>query len=490
MIGPLPGPVLLSCSGLPRRSSGRTTLVSLSVTFQEFAQCTEGQIQQGDPTLLMQGISLDTRTLRPGEVFLALPGERCNGHAFVKTACQRGAQGIIVQRPPLPAWLEGYRGVVVLVPHTLRALQSLARAVRRRSQAVIIGVSGSNGKTTTKEMLAEILTPHLPVLVTRGNLNNQIGLPMTLLGLTPEHRLAVLEVGVSSREEMQQLVEVAAPTIGLLTNIGKAHLAGFGSVDGVFAAKRVLLDALPMTGRAIINLDDPFLAPLASHLSCPTLTFGLVPEAQIRAADIQETPEGFSFTLEVERAEAQVTLHGLGRFNVMNALAAAAAACAVERPLSEIVQGLQRFQPTAMRMQPVMTASGALLINDAYNANPSSMRAAIDAFCRRYTSRTRYLVLGDMLELGSASAVEHRALGAWLAGLPIAGLFVTGVEAQAVGQGAREAHLPAERIQYEEDHQLLAEHVRARLTPGAAIFFKASRAVHLEAVIRQLMEDR
>ncbi|MBI3292957.1 MAG: UDP-N-acetylmuramoyl-tripeptide--D-alanyl-D-alanine ligase [Elusimicrobia bacterium] len=464
-----------------------TDLLNDTVTFQEFALLTQGQVHgSGDPSHPMGRLSLDTRTLQVSEVFLALKGTRFDGHDFVEAACRRGAQGLIVERLPAMSVLQGYRGVVVRVPDTLDALQTLARAIRGRSHATVIGISGSNGKTTAKEMLAAILTPLFPTLVTKGNQNNQIGVPLTLLELTPDHHLAVLEIGISTLEEMRRLLRLAAPSIGMLTNIGKAHLAGLGTLAGVFAAKRMLLDALPATGCAIVNLDDPWLAPLASQLPCRIVTFGETPGAQVQGSEVQEDRDAIDFTLRLEGTSARVKLPVLGRFNISNALAAAAAARAVGATHQQIVEGLQRFTPTAMRMERVVIPGGTILINDAYNANPTSMRSAIEGFCQAYPDRKRYLVLGDMLELGSASKHEHRMLGAWLAGLPIAGLFLIGPEAKTIAQGAREAGLPAERAVSEDDFERLENLIRPHLAPDAAFLFKASRAVRLEAVVHQL----
>lgn len=459
----------------------------IPLTFQEVASLTGGAIQQGRPSQPMGRLSLDTRTLQPGEVFLAFKGSRHDGHNFLEVACQRGAQGLIVDRWPAQAALTRYQGVVLRVPATLTALQGMARAVRQRVQATIIGISGSNGKTTTKDMLGAILTPLASTLVAQGNLNNQIGLPLTVLDLSPEHRFGVLELGVSSREEMQRLIEIAAPTIGVLTNIGKAHLAGFGSVAGVFAAKRLLWDALPSAGCAVVNLDDPWLSPLTTQLACRIITFGERPDAQVRGTDVEETAEGLHVTLTIERASARVMLATLGRFQTQNALAAAATAHAVAVPLPQIVQGLQRFQPPAMRMQRILTQGGAMLVNDAYNANPSSMRVAIQDFCRAFADRERYLVLGDMLELGVESTKEHETLGAWLAEFPLAGLFVMGAEAEAIVQGALTAGMSSDRMFVARTPEQLVKHVRSHLTPAVAVLFKASRGMRLETAVNRLV---
>jgi len=469
------------------------------LTVRDILQAAHGNLISGYPTTLCERVSIDTRTLRPGDVFFALRGPRFNGHQFVIVAAQKRAQAVVLQRldPDLRLAAQSAPDLIQ-VPDTLAALQDLARFVRSRARkTTFIGLSGSNGKTTTKEMLAAVLRRVGKTLSTRGNLNNHIGLPLMLTELEPDHQYALLEMGTSKIGDMDLLVDLVQPKVGLITNVGKDHLEFFGSPEGVLEVNRKLFDALPRDGAAIINLEDPLLRNFSGRLACRTVTYGRLPEAQVRATDIVASPTPLRFTLVIGKDKVPVTLQALGEIQVLNAMAAAATAHALEISATEIAAGLGSFKPAAMRMEVYPRPDGTMIINDAYNANPSSMHASIESFCRSYPDRPRWLVLGDMRELGDVSRQEHEDLGRWIVTQAVDRVFLYGRDTRYVLEGlsSQKYHGAVER--YRKKRYLIEaveRHLKMAPKPAAgevrqgrpAILFKASRSLKLEQVSHAL----
>ena len=314
----------------------------------------------------------------------------------------------------------------------------LARYARAKARkTIVIGLTGSNGKTTTKEMLASILRRAGKTLATRGNLNNHIGLPLMLTELEADHRYAVLEMGTSKKGDMDLLVDLVQPQVGLITNVGKDHLEFLGTPEGVLEVNRKLFDELPKSGIAVINLEDPLLKAFAGKLPCKTVTYGRVPEAQVQAIEIASHPLPLRFVLVLGQEKCPVTMNVIGDVQVLNAMAAAAVAHALGIPSKDIVQGLQSFKPAAMRMEVIERSDKTVLVNDAYNANPSSMHASIESFLRSYPDRQRWLVLGDMREFGVIARQEHEELGRWIAGQPVDRVFLYGRDTRFMQKGPR-----------------------------------------------------
>jgi len=335
-------------------------------------------------------------------------------------------------------------------------------------------------------MIAAILDRMGKTLATRGNLNNHLGLPLTLSRLEPDHRFAVLEMGASRPGDIAFLADLGRPRIAVITNIGKAHLEGLGSQDGILKEKRALFDSLPADGVAVINQDDPLLAASANSVACRKVFFGLTALADVRAESIVEEDDAVRFTLNIGGQRMDVKVPLPGQFQVMNALAAAAVAHAAGASLKDIVQGLTSFHPVAMRMEVVKHPSGALLINDAYNANPSSVRASVTSFCHGHGHRPRWLVLGDMRELGTGARQEHHALGQWLATQPLERIFLYGRDTRFVREGLQSKTKTARVDRYHKKRLLLAELERS-LSEKPVILFKASRGMKLEQIITALM---
>jgi UDP-N-acetylmuramoyl-tripeptide--D-alanyl-D-alanine ligase len=449
----------------------------VKASLQYIAAATGGQRAGAD--VECSGVATDSRTLAGGELFFALRGERFDGHDFVAVAAGRGAAAAVVDHPcdvPLPQ---------VVVADTTAALGALAGAWRGRFELPVIGVAGSNGKTTTKELLAAVLAGSGPVLATRGNLNNQIGVPLTLLGLEPGHRHAVIEIGANHPGEVAALARIVRPTIALVTNAGAEHLEGFGSLEGAARAEGELFEALDSAGSAVINADDPFhglwrgLARGARILS-----FGIEAPAELRATSIAGRIEAgaflTSFDLVHEGATEPVCLRLAGRHNVMNAGAAAGAARVAGLSLPAIAAGLGRAVPVAGRLQLKPGRCGAWLIDDSYNANPSSVRAGIDVLCE--LPGEHWLVLGEMAELGAHSLAAHAEVGEYARQRGVTRLIACGAPARA----AVAAFGP--RATWFADVPGLAEAVAAELAPCMTVLVKGSRINRLERVVERLRE--
>jgi UDP-N-acetylmuramoyl-tripeptide--D-alanyl-D-alanine ligase len=443
----------------------------------EVTAATGGRLADGDADF--SGVSIDTRTLERGALFFALRGERFDGHAFLPVAAQKGAAAAVVERA-------GEHGLPqVVVRDVQAALTALAAAWRRRCQATVLGVGGSNGKTTTKELLAAILAEAGPTLATRGNLNNHIGVPLTLLRLEPSHRYAVIEMGANHPGEIAALAAIAAPSIALVTNAGDEHLEGFGNLAGVAHAEGEMYAALPPDGTAVINADDPF-AELWRTMSrgARVLRFGIDAPAEARASAIQGLIERDAFatvfTLTLAGQQARVRLGLAGRHNVLNALGAAAAAHAAGVGLAAIVAGFERTRPVGGRLQLKAGPRGAWLIDDSYNANPSSVRAGIDVLCG--LPGEHWLVLGEMAELGRETEASHVGIGDYARRAGITRLF-------AIGDAARHAVAAfGARAVWFDDAPRLADAVAASLDAGVTVLIKGSRVNRLERVVERLMQ--
>ena len=426
----------------------------------------------------------DSRTVRRGDLFVALTGERFDGHRFVAEALRNGAVGALVRHGfKLPG-----TALLLTVDEPLRALQDLARAHRRRFDIPVIAVSGSNGKTTTKDMIAAILSERFVTLKTEGNLNNHIGVPQTLLRLTARHEAAVIEMGISGPGELARLCEITEPTHGVLTNIGPTHLEGLGDVRAVARAKGEMLDALPAEGMAVLNADDAFYDELSARAHGPVRSFGFSRKADVRALRVEtQGPSSTTVRLAV-RGRARpfsVSLAIGGAHNVANALAAVAAALAVSVGEGAIRAGLARYRPATMRSE-VSRRRGVTILNDCYNANPASMRAALRWVSESKGTGRAIAVLGDMLELGGATQQAHRDMGAEAARLDMDYLLTVGDLAAEIAQGALNAGMPTNQVMMAKDHDAVSERLRGLLRKGDVVLLKGSRGARMECVLEKL----
>jgi UDP-N-acetylmuramoyl-tripeptide--D-alanyl-D-alanine ligase len=449
------------------------------MSLAQFAQLL-GLSYQG-PEAHVTGVSIDSRSLQPGEVFVALKGERMDGHDYIAAAQAAGAVAVLVDRP-----VES-RVPVLQVSDTLKAFWTLAAAWRDQCSAQRIGITGSCGKTSTRGLLASILSCAGPTLASEKSFNNHIGVPLTLLKIRPEHQYAILEIGTNHPGEIAALTHLVKPTVAMITNAGPSHLEGLGSVEGVAREKADIYTQLLPNQTAIINADDAFAdywQTVVNKTSAQTVRFGLSTEADVRAIDLREHAGQTQFDLVYGHDDPLVqTIHLplLGRHNVTNALAAAAAALALNISLIDIERGLAKAQPEARRLVRQTGLAQAAIIDDSYNANPSSVAAAISvlAHCRG----ERVLVLGDMLELGDQSAHYHREVGQLAKAMGIDHLFVLGpasVEtAQAFGSGAR----------HFEDSSALIAAVRPLLHANMTVLVKGSNAMGMNRVALALMQE-
>ncbi len=444
------------------------------------AEATGGRLIRNGVDVKIQGICTNSRVLQPGELFIPLRGPNFDGHDFLAQAAQLGAAACLSEEAvgglPLP---------VVLVPDTLKALGDLAAALRNRFNGPVVGITGTTGKTTTKEMLASILMRTGEGLKSAGNFNNLVGVPLTLFELRPEQKWAVIELGMSERGEITRLTEIASPTIGLITNIGRAHLETLGGIEAVARAKGELFANLPDGGTAIVNVDDEQVRRLPIANGVKRITFGSLAEADVHAEQIAAGNGVVDFLLHLGGDQRRVRLPLPGRHNVMNALAAAAAAWVLEVDIDDIAAGLEAFVPCPGRMELVRLANDILILDDSYNANPLSVRAALDALHDMGRATRRIALLGDMLELGTAAEDLHREVGRIAAGC-VDQLLVFGQLAMEIGHGATEAGLAEECVEAGEDHAAVAARLRELLQPGDRLLVKGSRAMQLEKVVGML----
>jgi UDP-N-acetylmuramoyl-tripeptide--D-alanyl-D-alanine ligase len=422
-------------------------------------------------------VCTDSRTLKPGALFVALRGPNFDGAAFVQAAAAQGAIGALVERAT-PGVLPQ-----VLVPNTLSALQELARNWRADFTLPVVAVAGSNGKTTAKEMTAAILSRMGLCMATHGNLNNHIGVPVTLMRLEASHRSAVIEMGANAIGDVAALMRIAQPTVGLITNAGAEHLEGFGNLDGVAKGEGETVACLGADGTAIINADDAYAGYWRGVSGAKRIvTFGVHHDADFTAKNIFQGIErgefATRFTLLCPLGERAIMLKAGGAHNIGNALAAAAAASAAGASLEDITLGLADFRAVSGRLQLKAGTRGAWIIDDSYNANPSSVRAAMEVL-RSLTGPT-WLVLGDMAELGESSQDSHAHIGSYARDCGIKRLFAMGpLSSRAVetfGSGG----------EWFSDAESLTRRLQAELAPGVTVLIKGSRINRLERVVQAL----
>lgn len=425
------------------------------------------------PSVRFNGVTQDTRNLRPQDLYVALKGERFDGHAFLRKAASLGAAGALVSE------LADLALPQVLVDDSLLGLQALARGWLDRFDTRVIGVTGSNGKTTVKQMLAAILEPVGPTLATHGNLNNHIGLPLTLLRLREQHRYAVLEMGASKPGDIAELVGIAAPHVAVITHAAAAHLEGFGSLEGVARTKGEIYSGLRDDGVAVINVDDAHAGlwrELAGVHRC--LSFGLDTPADVTAREIRMDGAQMSFTLRLPDDETEVRLPVIGRHNVMNALAAAAVAQALGCTARQIADGLARLEPAPGRMTPRIASCGARLFDDSYNANPTSLAAALSVLGQQ--DGHRWLALGNMNELGSDAVAAHRKAGEQARAAGVERLFVVGDLAIHAAEGFGSGAVAADSMEQ------MIEQVSESLDDTVCLLIKGSRGARMERLVQAL----
>jgi UDP-N-acetylmuramoyl-tripeptide--D-alanyl-D-alanine ligase len=439
----------------------------------------------------IRGAAVDSRLVRPGNVFVALPGERTDGHRFLPAAVAAGAAAIVVSRAPTPPEMAALRDVtVLLVGDGIRALGAIAAAWRARFDPIVVGVTGSIAKTSTKEAVAAVLGRRFRTLRNEGNRNNEIGLPLTLLELRPEHEAAVLEMGMYVGGEIRDLAALGRPSVGVVTAVQPVHLSRIGTIDAVERAKGELVEALPDAasgGIAVLNADDPRVARMATRTSARVARYGFGDGADVTAIEIASAGfDGMRFMLRLgDGRSVRVATPAFGRMAVHNALAAAAVGDAVGLTLDEIAAGLASGW-SAPHRAAVVRAGDVTIVDDSYNASPASVRAALELLGG--LPGRRIAVLGEMLELGDAAREGHRSVGE-AAAATVELLVVVGSGASGIAEGARAAGLPADSVVEVPDREAAGDVLRRRLRPADVVLVKASRGIELDLLVDALVEE-
>jgi UDP-N-acetylmuramoyl-tripeptide--D-alanyl-D-alanine ligase len=459
------------------------------LTAKELLKATRGGLLRGGSDWFCRGISIDTRTLAAGNLFVALAGENFDGHDYLATAAERGAAGFLIRADASEKLISAPKDLPAIgVPDTLQALGAIARDWRQRFPIPVVAITGSSGKTTTKEMVAAIASCSRNILKTEGNLNNRIGLPLTLLRLREEHEIAIVEMGTNSPGEIATLAAIAGPDVALITNIGPAHIEGLGSLEAIREEKGSLFEIMAGQGTAIINRDDPAIGVLAGRWRGKQMTFGVDPGAEVTARKVEPAgPDGVRFNLVIDGINIPVFLAAAGGHNVRNALAAAAVAWTLGFDRSEIRAGLAAFRPVPGRTEIRRLGNGAFLIIDTYNANPASVREALKTLQGLRGNGGAVVILGDMLELGERSEEWHEEIGDLLADANIQDLFLKGSLTKALAAGAIRRGFPADRIMFFDDPQKVVSLLRSRLEKGDWILIKGSRKMKMEAVAENII---
>lgn len=460
------------------------------ITVREVVSATGGRQVSGSPDEFIGGLSTDSRRMIPGHIFLALKGERYNGHNFLDKAINAGAAGVIVESGAvIPKEISTNGLAVITVSSTLKALGDLALWWRKQWGARVIAITGSNGKSTTKEMVASILSLKANTMKSPGNFNNLIGLPLAILSLEEDHRMAVLEMGMNRRGEIARLTRIAEPDIGLITNVAKAHLEGLGDLNGVIRAKGELLREISKESTVILNGDDELTSGLASTFSGPITTFGFGKMNQIRAGEIEKSGDGtqtFNIYIEDERVNVKINLPGI--HNVFNALGGAAIAFCLSIPKELIAQGLGNFKALKGRFQIIGLNGGIQIVDDTYNANPSSLMAAFQAI-KDLKGQGLIVGLGEMLELGKEASKYHFDAGQLIADMGARYLVVLGEHGRQIIEGAYKRGMSIEKTHLATTHTEMIDAIKKQAREGDIVFLKGSRKMELDKVVEAIKNE-
>lgn len=452
---------------------------------------TGGELLQGDPGGCFCRFIIDSRQAKGEELFFPLQGEKENGHRYIIHALNNGASGSLIEKRFLSDFYSaGFPGgkVVIVVDESLRCLQELARYHREKFSLPVIAVTGSNGKTTTKDFISSVLSIRYNVFKTEGNLNNHIGLPLMLLNLKKEHQVAVVEMGMSAPGEISLLASLAKPVLGVITNIGEAHLGLLGSKENIARAKGELLDAIGAEGKVFLNGDDPFLRRMGKKYKGESFFYGFQEGVNLRA--LNSVCDDFGSRFEVIFPDNNVETFRIplmGRHNVYNALAAISLGLEFSLGIEEIKDGLSKSAVTGMRMEKKLSRRGFWVINDSYNANPTSMKAALQTLKETAGKGMSVAVLGDMLELGAAAEEEHLKVGEYSAELDIDYLITVGSMGRIIARGARNAGLPPSRVITAVNHREALDYLDSLHLTGSFILIKGSRGMRMETIAKELL---
>ena len=457
------------------------------ITAGEILTPIQGELISGPASSKFAGLSTDTRDIKPGQLFLALKGEYFDGHDFLAKAIEKGASGLVAnksQHLDIPA---NSNVAFIVVPDSLKALGDLAGWWRRLHHVKVAAITGSVGKTTVKEMAADILGLTEKTLKNPGNLNNLIGLPLTILTVTEKDRRAVLEMGMNRPGEIARLTEIADPDIGLITNVAKAHLEGVGDIMGVARAKAELLENISPNAQLIINGDDQLLVKTASPFRKRLIMYGINAKNDIQATKIQDLGQaGISFELQYSGKSLPAQINVPGMHNLYNALAASAIAICVDESPDHITKGLSIYKGVKGRFSLIPLSGDIMLVDDTYNANPASLRAAMNAVQELAQNRRLIVGLGEMMELGKETVSAHLEAGYMAATMGASHLFTMGEHAQEMISGALDAGFPSDKAMMVYSHDEMAKRMMDIMQHGDLILLKGSRKMRLETTIEKI----
>jgi UDP-N-acetylmuramoyl-tripeptide--D-alanyl-D-alanine ligase len=479
--------------GAARDRGCRSRVEPLSLSAAEVAAVTGGRVIHGDPALPIGRISIDSRTIEPGDFFVAITGERFDAHEFVPEVLARGAAGALVHREASISGIETARAtpVVIQVQDTTRALQEVAHDVRRRSGTKVVAITGSAGKTTTKEVAADLLSTSHSVFRNRGNLNNHIGLPLSLLELRSRPEIAVVELGMNHPGEIRTLVGIAEPDVRVWTNVGDAHLGFFASPDAIADAKAEILEQARPEDVLVANANDARVMRRAEWFLGRVVTFGIDTAADVAASEVEHRGlDGVAARLRTAGAEVVLRTPLLGLGNLSNILAATAVALEFDVPVSEIVESAARLRPAAHRGELLRLPGGVTLIDDSYNSSPAALRQALDTLAAAQGCARRVAVLGEMLELGEHSARLHEASGRAAAAAGLDRLIaVGGTAAGVLAEAAIAGGMPAEHVAHVANRDEAAALALKRVRPGDLVLVKGSRGIGTDLVVERLKAE-
>ena len=454
----------------------------------EIVTATGGIVRSQGGITSFKGISTDSRKIKPGELFLAIKGEKFDGHAFIPKAIGSGATGIIYSKKEniKQTVLSSQCVIFIEVKDTLEALHNLAIFYRKKFPIPLIGITGSNGKTSVKEMVDFILRKKFKTIKNPGNFNNHIGLPLSLLPLEKKHQIAIMEMGMSRPGEIRELCKIAMPNAGIITNVGLAHAENFKSIKDIAKCKAELVYSLSPRGVAIVNGDDPNLVDAVKSYRGRKIYFGKEAENEIKAEGIENKGLGINFKLLIGGEKIGVHLHTIGEHNVYNALAASACSHYFGVSPEEIKKGLESYKGIHLRMELIKTKRGLNILNDTYNANPLSVSKALDAFAKIKVSGRKALLLGDMLELGKFAKASHRGIGSIVGKGPYDLLFTVGPLAKVIAIEAVKKGMSWDRVRSFTSSGRVLKILREELMPGDWLLVKGSRGMKLDEIVNEI----
>lgn len=454
----------------------------------EICEATKGKLMSGNLNTMVSGISTDSRKINAGEFFVPIKGENFDGHDFIQSAVDRGAAGLFVESTKVEKIKSQNKAAVIEVENAKYAMGELARYYRKRFHLPVIAITGSNGKTSTKEMTASILGAKYNVLKSEGSFNNDIGLPLTLFQLNKKHQMAVLEMGMNNYGEIRRMVSIIPPNIGVVTNVTETHIEFFGSLHNIAKAKFELLESMTEKNTAVLNADDSRVSEFASETKAKAVFFGMKStKADFSASNIQfiTDPYGLEFILTTPKGNEKIYLPVLGEHQVSNALASVAAAWQIDPDIEMIKEGLKNTKLAKMRMQIIPT-NGFTIINDAYNASPKSMSAALDTLKKLPCKGKKIAVLADMLELGEFSTKMHQDIGKIAADCGLSHLITIGNMAKYIAQEAIQNGLAVKNVFICNKNKEAVDILNKVIQPGDLILLKGSRKMKLETIAEAL----